>query len=240
MVSKDQAACAIVRVWCVSTISLIPVTFFAGCTHYRASNVEPGISRPRNIEQLLSNIKLAFDRGLLLDPAFYSDNNLMTVFDGTSVQWHSVRFSSNTRQAVITLDPSPNGIKTVGVRISKGSGLSRGVYIDMQVAPSSGMRLGDVRKVFGGEASTIPKMLPTDVAPDANNTAHLPDPAIAYVKQTPPTGTDRFPARVTVKFSAEVHDRNAAWQRWGAGGVKPKPLPDDASVTSMSLNVEME
>lgn len=238
MKSEDQAACAVACVWCATAISLVPVTFFAGCTQYRASNVEQGISRPRNIEQLPSNIKLAFDRGLLLDPAFYSDDNLMTVFDGTSVQWHSA-ILPDTREAVVTLDPSLVGIKNVSVRIWKGSGFSRGVDIDVQIAPSSGLTLGGVRKVFGEEDSTIPRMLPNDVAPDENNTAHLPDPAIAYVKQTPPTGTDRFPARVEVRFSAQVHDHDMAWQRW-VRGEKPKPLPDEASVTSMSLDVLME
>ena len=235
MVSKDQAACAIVRVWCVSTISLIPVTFFAGCAQYRASNVEQGINRPRNIEQLLSNIKTVFDRELLLDPAFYSNDNLMTVFDGTSVQWHSA-ILPDTREAVVTLGPSLAGIKSVSVRMWKGPGLSRGVYIDVQVAPSSGMTLGDVRKVFGGETATIPRDQPTH---PFLGEIKLPDPAIAYVKQTPPTGTDRSPARVKVQFSGQVQDPVVAWQRW-VHGVKPKPLPDDASVTSVSLDVLME
>lgn len=221
-----------------AAVLLAPITFFAGCTQYRASNVERGISRPRTVDQLLSNIKLAFDRGLLLEPAFYSDDNLMTVFNGTSVQWHS-EIIPGMRGAVVTFNPSMFGIKKVSVSVWKGKGASRDEDINVQFAPSSGLTLGGVRKVFGGEDSMNLGTVRDDAAPDESNTANLLDSGIGYFKQTPLTRNVGFPVRVEIGFSAQVQEPLTPWQRW-VRSVKAEPLPDEASVTSMFIEVRVE
>ena len=43
--------------------------------------------RPKDIEHLLRNLKLAMVKDLLLQPGFYSDENLLKFFNGAQVTW---------------------------------------------------------------------------------------------------------------------------------------------------------
>lgn len=52
---------------------------------YSAADISMLYSRPRTLAELLRNLKLALDLNLLLQPAFYSDANLLKFFDGASV-----------------------------------------------------------------------------------------------------------------------------------------------------------
>jgi hypothetical protein len=162
----------------------------------------------------------------------------MTLLNGTSVQWHS-EIIPGMRGAVVTLDPSMLGIKKVNVSVWKGKGASRDEGIKVQFAPSSGLTLGGVRKIFGKEDSMNLGTVRDDAAPDENDTANLPDPAIDYFKHTPLTRNVRFQTRVEIGFSAQIREHLTPWQSW-MRGVKQDPLPDEASVTSMFIEVGVE
>src|SRR5579864_1643838 len=47
---------------------------------------ERRVSRPENSNQFLSNLKVAFDRELVLAPEFFDDGSLLKFFGGTSIR----------------------------------------------------------------------------------------------------------------------------------------------------------
>ena len=52
---------------------------------YPASEIQAMFESPQNIPQLLYNLKIAADRGLLLQPAFYDEATLLKFFHGSKV-----------------------------------------------------------------------------------------------------------------------------------------------------------
>src|SRR5260370_39662726 len=94
---------------------LASVTCFAACTEHSAFDVERDVSRAQDVGQLLSNLKLAFERGLLLAPEFYGDSNLLKFFNATSIQWRLL-VPPDMYLAVITPSPLLVGLKEISVR----------------------------------------------------------------------------------------------------------------------------
>ena len=54
---------------------------------YSAGEIGAMFERPTTVHQLLQNLKFAMDRDLLLQRAFYEDQNLLKFFNGSAVTW---------------------------------------------------------------------------------------------------------------------------------------------------------
>jgi hypothetical protein len=215
---------------------LAPITCFADCTVQGAAEVELGVSRPQNITQLLRNLKLAFDRGPLLESEFYDDNNLLKFFNGASVQWRSIT-TSGMYEADITPGPQLSEIRRITVRTWKNGAPLWDGEVHLEVSASAELTLGRVRKVFGQEDRTVfPEGLNH---PMAANAYVLPTPfGIEYIKTTPPTVWSCRAMREEVKFSADVHPGD--WHGLRLNGLNPQYLPDKPMVISISMKARTE
>lgn len=210
----------------------IPAVSVASCSDYRAADAEKYISRPRNLEDMLANIKKAL-AGDILAPKFYDDSNLLRVFNGTSVQCRPLA-PPEMQAGDITPSPVLSGIREIRVRTWKTDKPVLDTDITVEFAGSSGVTVGAVRKVFGKETSTYPPEVPS--LPMAAN-AYVPHtfPGITYVKLRPSDGDDCPAARVEARFGADV-DFSELREPQGT----TTPVPDQASVVSILIKVRTE
>jgi hypothetical protein len=211
---------------------LSTVTCLTACTEVGASHVERDVRRPQKVEQLLSNLKLAFDRELVLAPAFYDDSNLLKFFNGTSMQWRAIG-DSDVYEAAITPSPLLVGMKEITVRMWKHGAPVLDSEIHIAVDASSELSLGHVRKVFGGETRTVPPDAPTH--PWAGGYFPPTPYGIAYVKKICSAGDNCRPLHMEAKFSAD-----GDFSGLPLHGRDQKPLPDQARVVFISLKVRVE
>ena len=209
-----------------------PTACLATCAEPSVRDLGKYTKRPQDAGQLLRNIKTAFDEDFLSIVTFYSDANMMSIFDGASVQWHSL-VPPEMQEATIRPGPLPPGIKSIRVRTWKTGNPPPESYFIIDVAPDSGLTLGTVRKVFG--TATVPAQMPSH--PMAPN-AYVPRtyPSIAYARVEQSIGADCRATRVEARFSAAV----SAGTYLGLGGPRPRPLLDDAVVNWISLKMSKE
>ena len=162
---------------------------------YAASEIQAMFETPQNIQQFLQNLKVAADRGLLLQPAFYDEATLPKFFHG------SVRFSnsniymddlSSGIEVRIESDISPklSIILSSVCRVQKynadddtpGEYVSSDGFLIIGIAPDSLPTLRDVRSVFGpenqlhmaGEDPDFPGYLGTDKGSAMYESVHRP------------------------------------------------------------------
>jgi hypothetical protein len=127
--------------------------------------------RPASIEQLLQNLKLAYESNLFLEPAFYVDANLSKFFAATKVRWDKPRLlsavdrDSTARRIHISADQGVIQRMTIDVMRSCNSKVryeaGKGYVKDRLVqAGSISLQMNDlnltvasVRRVFGTETS---------------------------------------------------------------------------------------
>jgi len=228
---NDRIGHVTLLVMCSSTL-LTPRICPATCVSTHDMHFTP----PRTVEQLLQNLRLAFNSDELLDPAFFVDSNLTTFFNAKAVTW-GMGFTP-LHISDISPEPSLAGVTSITAKIwltgqATGPLLKNG-SVEVQLSPASGVTLGAVRRVFGTETKVIPKTPPTDMLPNAGNTADLPDPSIEYAKVRAAAVISCQPVRVVARFSAHIEDPDVAWQH------KPVRFPDDASVTSIWLDASVE
>ena len=57
---------------------------------YSGSEIAAMLTRPTTAAQLLKNLKLVWDKQLLMQPAFFEDSNLLKCFDGAEIHWKKV------------------------------------------------------------------------------------------------------------------------------------------------------
>lgn len=123
--------------------------------------------RPHELPQLLENIKLIWERKLLVQSDFYRDDNLKCFFDGASIVWRqkpTKSISKNVRiDATVTADPHEfpdmlidaqimiNFEKAVSV-LPAGESYIGSVRIHVGAIPNFAWR--EVRRVFGKETMT--------------------------------------------------------------------------------------
>ncbi len=234
--SKSRISCVTLLFLCSAAMLLTSTTCFADCAWKTVPDIERDASPPKNSAQLLRNLKLAFDRGSLLDPEFFSDNNLIRFFNGTSVRWH-VLTPPDMYVADITTDPSLVGIKEISVRTWKNGAPLLDGAVRIEVDAASELTLGGVRKVFGREIRTVFPEAPSH--PMAAN-ADIPTTpfGIEYVKTTPSVGSGCRVMRAEAKFSADVHSKD--WYGLRLHGPNPERLPDQPMVISISLKATTE
>lgn len=222
--SKRHATC--------NTLFLSTIICLTACTEVGASHVERDVRRPQKVEQLLGNLKLAFDRELVLAPAFYDDSNLLKFFNGTSMQWRAIG-DSDVDEAAITPSPMLVGMKEITVRMWKHGAPVLDSEIRIAVDSSSELTLGHVREVFGGETRTVLPDQPTH--PWAGGYSPPTPYGIAYEKTIYPLGANSRPFRMTATFRAD-----GDFSRLPVHGPHQEPVPDQARVVSVSFKVMVE
>ena len=163
---------------------------------YPASEIQAMFESPQNIQQLLYNLKVAANRGLLLQPAFYDEATLLKFFHGSKVilanqNVYMEKLSSGI-EARIETDVSPKLYIIVesvcraqkytvdnGATVEDVSGDS---FLYMGVGLDSPITLRDIRSVFGpedqlhmaGEDPDLPFYLGSDKGSVVYENVHRP------------------------------------------------------------------
>ena len=123
-------------------------------------------SRPKNVAQLLQNLKLAYEKELLLQPGFYDDTNLTKFFASTTVVWGEPRPISTKdtvmRNIVINADSSVFPRVTIEMRRScwlalrfeppnhyRPDHVKEAAIVALKASNAPGFTLEVVRSVFG-------------------------------------------------------------------------------------------
>ena len=138
---------------------------------------------PKTIPELLANLRLAWDRRLFVQRAFFDDKNLKRFFDGTSVTW--IRRSGDLTRAgsqtgTVTVDQKDFPGLSVEVQINRhleagfaspsvripDSTKDVGV-VQLKDASVPGFTWGAVRRGFGADGH------PLSAAPVALHAAHV-------------------------------------------------------------------
>lgn len=143
---------------------------------YSVAEIGALFERPTNALDLLKNLKLAMDKDLLLQQAFYNDANLIKFFSSTKVTWekpdllgNSSDKRTNTVRAKVTVDSlifprmtvklMHSYWKTSGFNTSNGEHVPAENYasgqIQLQVDAVPEFTLHKVRQVFGTNAEYL-------------------------------------------------------------------------------------
>jgi hypothetical protein len=123
-------------------------------------------SRPENVTQLLQNLKLAYDKDLLLEPGFYDAANLAKFFAGTTVTWNEPRGILPTEPSVQDIVVTSDGkvLPHITIELRRTCWLEvrfeapnrylpdhvkEAGAVALQVGDAPGFTLGVVKGVFG-------------------------------------------------------------------------------------------
>jgi len=116
---------------------------------------EPIIERPVSVQQLLQNLKLAWDKELLLLPSFYDEANLLRFFNGSKVTWEKPGpIFPRSIVGVVNSDVFP-GLTVSFDSKCFGPGPTVVSFIKIQPGASQRMTLSDIRSSFGKEAENL-------------------------------------------------------------------------------------
>jgi hypothetical protein len=138
---------------------------------YSAQEIDTMFDRPRDLEHLLRNLKVAMDKDLFVQAGFYTDANLMKLFNGTHVTWStpSGQGQDNTwRLFKVTTDPGVFPGMTVELLRScrlepaytSASGaipahVRAGGSVTVRVESVPGFTVDGVRRAFGTETQNL-------------------------------------------------------------------------------------
>jgi hypothetical protein len=106
--------------------------------NYSVTEIERMFRRPKSTEDLLRNMKLAFDRSLLVQPAFFDPAVLKEFFGGTTVS------DSESGKLVVLDDHAFPGMT---VRVHQNSPVAN--YIEVATGPMVTISVGAVKRIFG-------------------------------------------------------------------------------------------
>jgi hypothetical protein len=129
------------------------------------SEIQAMFESPQNITQLLQNLKVAADRGLLLQPSFYDEATLGKFFNASKVTLTKPRAylgkGTGAIEAHVSSDAFPklnlkpaSNCSTRKYRAPDGSiseGVSANGFLSVAVSSDPLITLEDVRSVFGRE-----------------------------------------------------------------------------------------
>ena len=137
---------------------------------YSAQEISAMFDRPVDVKQLLRNVKLAMDKDLLLQPGFYTDENLLKFFNGTRVtrSTRNPQTKNNTwRNFEVTTDHQSFPGTTVellrscqlkpGFTSASGSvpdHIAAGAVVDIPMEDVPTFTVDVVRSVFGSKGSS--------------------------------------------------------------------------------------
>ena len=129
---------------------------------YTVSEIQAMFESPQNIPQLLQNLKIAAERGLLLQPSFYDEARLSKFFHGSKVRIAKPpAYQSKGNSAIeadITSDTFPKAVIEVSSNCMKydtnvGGTATRNVdangFVTITMVPGQFITLRDIRSVFG-------------------------------------------------------------------------------------------
>jgi hypothetical protein len=170
-------------------IGLIAVTFAYGrgplgppAPRYSAEQIAGMFERPATDEQLLRNLKIAFDDGLVAEPAFATDANLLRIFAGSRISRKPeppVANRFDEMSIVVTVEDTH--LPRMTVRLSQWLGkfdragqgtlgvpakIIRVGRLDIDFPAGSRATVADVRQVFGKETQVV---LNAEWVSDADN-----------------------------------------------------------------------
>jgi len=152
-----------------------------------AEEIGAMFERPTTAQQLLQNIKTAMDRDLLVQTAFYTDENLKKLFNGTGVTWEvRASFSRGARRGEMIVNQTVFPKMYVEIRhgdyqspIKNASGVALGpipafgkIIVDVRSIP--GFIAVEVERVFGKK---LKKMFDGPISLSAHRPELLSAPA---------------------------------------------------------------
>jgi hypothetical protein len=127
-----------------------------------ASDIDTAIAVPTTAKQLLLNLKLAWNRRWVLQPALFDEPTLLKFFNGTKIDWGTssgVHYAPSDGEVnVIIESPAFNRLKVQMIRATRKSpsaghagsvGSSGFMAVDFGFV--SGLTVGLVREVFGDQ-----------------------------------------------------------------------------------------
>jgi hypothetical protein len=129
------------------------------CREYSAAQISAMVDKPGTITELLSNVKVAMDRALLLQEEFYTPKTLERFFNATQVAigrpMRNVGVTLTLRSIRVQVDPSvfPGMAVVLLHGLEKPSGHPSSGHLEIHL-PRPGMSLGTVRKALGRETDT--------------------------------------------------------------------------------------
>jgi hypothetical protein len=145
---------------------------------YSSTQIAALFQRPSNVSELLRNLKLAWDKKLLVQPAFFDDANLLTFFNGTSITWKKPRPNTKldirNRTGTVTVNDRvfPNVMVSVWIHHELDPAIRQpGAYFPAHAhdAGSVQLRIGTlppltwevVKGVFGPDAQKLNADIPS-------------------------------------------------------------------------------
>jgi hypothetical protein len=127
--------------------------------------------RPESPSELLHNLQIAWDRGLLAQPAFYDDANLKKVFNATAVEWQkqivdkSGAYANHYGTLTLNTKVFPNTtVRVVHIRHVAKAESHTAIHVDlpayiedmgdieMNAESLAGFTWGTVKVAFGSDA----------------------------------------------------------------------------------------
>src|SRR6185437_7236220 len=146
---------------------------------YAAADIQAMVASPQNITEFLRNLKVAADRGLLLQSAFYDEATLLKFFNGTKVTFTDSNASmdklSSGIEARLDVDIPPKLSITLAsvCRVRKyqandGSAIryvSTDGFLSILMGPGPLITLRDIRSALGREDHLYPDRGDPDLPP---------------------------------------------------------------------------
>lgn len=124
--------------------------------------------RPQSVSQLLQNLKLAYEKDLFIQPAFYDDSNLEKFFAGNAVAWGKPRQLSSpaTSARDIEITADTRVFPELTIRILRSCipqykhvspnrnvvySIAENAHLELQVEALPEFNVAAVREVLGAE-----------------------------------------------------------------------------------------
>jgi hypothetical protein len=159
---------------------------------YSVSDLQAMLERPRDIQQFLQNLKVAWERDLLPQPSFYDEATLLKLFNGTKVTWNRPDpFVKNLHTEFVAgsvaSDAFPgivakfeSNCSVVEYKTADGATLSKVAangFLNVAIGSVPEMTLKAVKSVFGHEAG---QSIDRGVDPHGNTYATTEKGSVVY------------------------------------------------------------
>jgi hypothetical protein len=183
---------------------------------YSVAEIGAMFERPKNTLELLKNLKLAMDKDLLLQKAFFDDANLLKFFNALKVTWEKPGpFAQHQHWAKIT--PDNRVFTTMIVRVlesrwqESGHKTSAGTpvpgdkrvsgRVSLEVGGAAGFTLREVKKIFG---SPTQQALDCGMGPHSTTCDPTTKGSFIYeIRWNPTGGKYYFEKRAVIHFKAD-------------------------------------
>jgi hypothetical protein len=204
-----------------------------------AQGVKQGasIALPGNSDQMLTNLKTAWDNNLLLSPSFYEENSLRKFFAGSEVRWVSSLLPMRKDVAFVAADVASRVLPGSTVHVEsrcwrteqtgehgiKKSMINEMGFIRISGSPIPAMTLRAVRSVFGPESENN---IDSGIGPDDNVYTPVNKGSVAYVDRDRDRATG---LALGVKFVFKLDSTSGV-------SVTPQKIVDDDIVQGIEVH----